>query len=317
MPLLLGENPEATGRFYDGILDDVRIYDRALSADELLELAAPAAAGPELVAAFAFGSRLLECPTYNDPSVNYTMVLHESPEAVQYSADRGYGYEVLYPTDSPFGERAGYGVFGPFDDSPNNRSNFADECPEELYDSFIGAKTFTNDVSAATMGDMDTPSPNPEGIIFRVDVPNGLYRFVGVFGEADNHHAHRIVAEDGGSGPPENIGPNHVVLVSNHDQAQQTIGEAVAAELGAGVFARVGFDGKIPPPGDGVSPDPQFIDMDENGMATDAGANSPTLEVTQGYIRIHQLQGNSNDGPGGARDANGGDAVILELWKIE
>ncbi len=39
MPLLLGENPEATGRFYDGLLDDVRIYDRALSADELLELA--------------------------------------------------------------------------------------------------------------------------------------------------------------------------------------------------------------------------------------------------------------------------------------
>ncbi|MFB0552969.1 MAG: carbohydrate binding domain-containing protein, partial [Phycisphaerae bacterium] len=39
MPLLLGENPEATGRFYDGLLDDVRIYDRALSADELSGLA--------------------------------------------------------------------------------------------------------------------------------------------------------------------------------------------------------------------------------------------------------------------------------------
>ncbi|MFB0555735.1 MAG: LamG-like jellyroll fold domain-containing protein, partial [Phycisphaerae bacterium] len=41
MPLLLGENPEATGRFYDGLLDDVRIYDRALSAAEILELASP------------------------------------------------------------------------------------------------------------------------------------------------------------------------------------------------------------------------------------------------------------------------------------
>ncbi len=280
-------------------------------------LGIPAPAGPELVAAFAFGSRLLECPTYNDPSVNYTMVLHESPDAVQYDAGRGYGYEVLYPTDSPFGDRGGYGVFGPFDDSPNNRNKFADECPEELYDSFIGAKSFTNEVSAATMGDMDTPSPNPEGIIFRVDVPNGLYRFVGAFGDADNVHAHRILAEDGGSGPPENIGANHVVLVSNHDQAQQTIGEADAAEPGEGVFARVGFDGLIPPPGDGVAPSPQFVDMDENGMATDAGANSPILEVTQGYIRIHQLQGNSNDGPGGPRDANGGDAVILELWIVE
>jgi len=39
MPLLLGENPEALGRFYDGLLDDVRIYDRALSAAEISELA--------------------------------------------------------------------------------------------------------------------------------------------------------------------------------------------------------------------------------------------------------------------------------------
>jgi len=40
MPLLLGENPEALGRLFDGLLDDVRIYDRALSADELSGLAA-------------------------------------------------------------------------------------------------------------------------------------------------------------------------------------------------------------------------------------------------------------------------------------
>ena len=46
------------------------------------------------------------------------------------------------------------------------------------------------------------------------------------------------------------------------------------------------------------------------------GSNSPILEVTEGYIRIHQLQGNSNDGDGGGRDPNGGDAVILEIWKI-
>ncbi len=140
---------------------------------------------------------------------------------------------------------------------------------------------------------------------------------MGAFGEADNVHACRILAEDGGSGPPESIGANHVVLVSNHDQAQQTIGEAEDSEPGEGVFARVGFDGLIPPLGDGVFPDPQFIDRDENGVATDAGANSPILEVTQGYIRIHQLQGNSNDGPGGGRDANGGDIVILELWKVD
>jgi hypothetical protein len=303
------------GRRMVGALDDVVMYDRALSEGEIQYLAGFRPS--ELVAAFAFGSRQLDCPTYNNRTVKYTIVLHESPASVQYDAARGYGYEVIYPTDSPYGERAGYGIFGPFDDSPNGRNKFPDELPEEIYDSFIGAKDFLDECSAAVMGDMDTPCDVPEGIIFRVDVPNGLYRFVGAFGEADNVHAHRIVAEDGGSGPPENIGSNYVVLVSNHDQAQQTIGEAEAAEPGEGVFARVGFDDKIPPPGDGVAPSPQFVNMDENGMPTSGAPRSPILEVTQGYIRIHQLQGNSNDGPGGPRDANGGDIVILELWKLE
>jgi len=277
-------------------------------------------AGGELVRAFAFGSRQLECPTFNEPGVNYTMVHHGTPADLEYNPARGWGYEVVYPVESPYGDRSGYGVFGPFDDSPNNRNKFGDDCPEQLYDSFIGCKDFTDECSAAVIGDPDTPCAptiDPEGIIFRVDVPNGLYRFVGAFGDADNVHAHRIIAEDGGSGPPPNIGPNHVVLVSNFDQAQQTIGEAEAAEPGEGVYARVGFDGRIPPPGDGVSPSPQFVDMDENGLETNGPASSPVLEVTQGYIRIHQLQGNSNDGPGGPRDENGGDIVILELWKVE
>jgi len=82
------------------------------------------------------------------------------------------------------------------------------------------------------------------------------------------------------------------------------------------VRAPVAFDGFIPPPGDGIFPSPQFVDMDEDGMPT-VDPSSPVLEVTQGYIRIHQLQGNSNDGPGGPRDANGGDIVILELWKVD
>ncbi len=308
-------NDNWIARRMNGALDDVVMYDRALSAGEIQYLAGFRPS--ELVAAFAFGARQLDCATYNKRTVKYTIVHHTSPEAVQYDPARGYGYEVIYPTDSPYGDRAGYGIFGPFDDSPNDRNEFPDECPEELYDSFIGAKSFLDECSAAVMGDMDTPCDVPEGIIFRVDVPNGLYRFVGAFGEADNRHAHRIVAEDGGSGPPENIGPNHVVLVSNHDQAQYDIGEIADDDPGDAVFARVGFDDKIPPPGDGVVPSPVFVNMDENGMPTNGAPRSPILEVTQGYIRIHQLQGNSNDGPGGSRDANGGDAVILELWKIE
>ncbi|MHC4534771.1 MAG: LamG-like jellyroll fold domain-containing protein, partial [Planctomycetota bacterium] len=37
-PLLTGENPEATGRFFDGLLDEVRIYNKALTGVEILKL---------------------------------------------------------------------------------------------------------------------------------------------------------------------------------------------------------------------------------------------------------------------------------------
>ncbi len=127
------------------------------------------------------------------------------------------------------------------------------------------------------------------------------------------------MVEDGGSGPPENIGPNSVVLVNNHDQAQFDIGTADAGEPGQGVFARVGFDGFLPPeplgddPAEGI---PAFVDMDASGLPSDAGPNSPILEVTQGYLRLHLLQGDSNDGPGGAFDANGGDIVLFEVHPV-
>ena len=198
----------------------------------------------------------------------------------------------------------------------------SDSCPEELYDSFIGAKNFTAECNEITVGDPNEPCTEggllPEGIIFRVDVPNGKYRFVAAVGSPDNLHAHRIIAEDGGHGPPDKIGPNHVVLVANFQQSQFAVGEVDPQNPGKGVFARVGFDDKIPPPGDYEDefPSPRFINMDENGLPTSDCANSPVLEVTQGYIRIHQLQGNSNDGCGGPGDPNGGDLVILELWRI-
>ncbi len=37
-PVLIGQNAQQTGRFFLGLIDDVRIYDRALSADELQAL---------------------------------------------------------------------------------------------------------------------------------------------------------------------------------------------------------------------------------------------------------------------------------------
>ncbi len=279
-----------------------------------------------LEGAFAFGSRNLECPTFNDPETNYTMVHHSANsvaahDALAYDPGLGWGFEV---TNEGAGGRNGAEQFGPFDDSPNNRNRFGDSCPEELYDSFIGFKNFADACDEATAGGPNEPCSPPEGGIFRVDVPNGLYRFVAVIGEADNPHAHRVIAEDGGGGPPENVGANHVVLVKNHDQAQYTTGQARADRTGAGVFAHVGFGDKQAPPGDGTAPDPVFVNMNENGEPSggdgSGAANSPTLNVTQGYVRVHLLQGNSNPGPGGpdgdGNDPNGGDIVLLELWRI-
>ncbi len=311
-----------------------------------------------LVSAFAFGvhpdlsptgtnGQAEEwCETPNQPGTAYTavehadryddmgMLLRTGIEFLRYEGNenRGWGFVSVWDLlggDPPWGVRGGYGEFGAFDDSANNRNKYnADTagpvCGEELYDSFIGGKTFTAECSELTVGDTTTPCAEanppvgPEGIIFRVDVPDGSYRFVGAFGDADNHHAHRIVAEDSGTGTlPGEITGNTVVLVHNFAQAEYGHGEADAAQRGEGVYARVGFDGRMPPLGDGTPPDPQFVNMDENGMATIDCANSPTLTVTGGYILFHCLQANSNDGCGGPRNPDGGDLVILEIWSID
>jgi hypothetical protein len=190
--------------------------------------------------------------------------------------------------------------FGPFDGSANNRNVFGDNCPEQLFDSFIGAKDFP--IPCSDPLDPDLPCSElgvePDGIIFRVDVCNGRYRFVAVVGSADNPHAHRILAENGGEGPPPEISEDHVVLVNNYDQG----------ERGAGTFAHVGFDDYRAPDAIG----PGLTNMDSEGFATDDDPDSPTLEVTEGYIRIHQLQGNSFT----TADRNGGDLVLLELWRL-
>jgi hypothetical protein len=41
MPFLIGENPEATGRFFDGLIDDVRIYDGAMTAEQIQAVMTP------------------------------------------------------------------------------------------------------------------------------------------------------------------------------------------------------------------------------------------------------------------------------------
>jgi hypothetical protein len=260
------------------------------------------AGAQELVDAYIFGSRDLSCPVGNAPERDYRVVYHvrneEQLAALEYGEAQGWGYEVIDPGNTG---RRGWAQFGPFDDSPNNRNNFDDTCPNEIYDSFIGAKNFSADCDA-TLGDSNTPCTVPEGLIFRIDVPNGSYRFVGAFGEANSRHAHRIVVENGGAGPSDQMSADHVVLVNNFDQAEHC----------PGTFARVGFGDRLPPVGEGNGP--QFVNMDEDGYITAEAPSSPTLVVTEGYIRVHQLQGNSNAGACGDRDPNGGDMVLLELW---
>src|SRR5690606_1991604 len=98
------------------------------------------AAQPELVEAFVFGSRQINCSTPNADR-SYTVVIHGTPQQLEYDPGRGWGYEVIDPFNTG---RNGYAIFGPFDDSPNGRAVFPDGCPNDIYDSFIGAKDFAS-----------------------------------------------------------------------------------------------------------------------------------------------------------------------------
>lgn len=267
-----------------------------------------------------FGSRILNYNTPNDVNnINnpYDMIHHvNSPagyDAIQYDAGRGYGFEVLSPGN---GGRNTSARFGPFDDSPNGRNRFADSLPDEIYDSFIGFKSYS------------TPRVHdpPEGGIFRIDVPNGLYRFVGAFGDSDNPHGHRVIVEDGGAGAIGAFGPNHQILVGNHDQSQFNIGQARGDCLGCGVFARVGFTDILatdffPPLPQGAGATPVFVDYGADGEISATGPDSPILEVTQGYIRVHLLKAITAVGPGGKSNAtqddpNGTDIVLFEVIPV-
>ena len=270
----------------------------------------PAFAGgrddPRFESAFVFGARDPECVVSNDGAARYTPVVPvgNDPGALAYDAARGWGYEV-------FDARArGFDRYGPLDGAPPVFSFFGVQgCPTDAYNSYLGAAGFAATCSERTIGNPDDPCSDggiaPEGIIFRVDVPNGFYRFVAAVGSAEDAHAHRILAEDGGSGRPASIG-SHVVLVSNFDQAQHAIGT-----LGA-----VGFSGYAPPVDAGARLTPAWIRFGTSGLETRCLPESPVLEVTNGYLRIHQLQGNSNDGVR-TRDPDGGDLILLELWRVE
>ena len=308
----------------EGICDSVVRGDTRLGCVQPPCDANPDAPEAELVAAFVFGVQFDQCTSPNDEGFEYATVAHSSADAVAYEEIRGWGYDEIDPGNLG---RAGYARFGPFDDSPNDRNRFVGACPELVYDSFIGAKDFASPCNEQTVGDPDLPCVEagiqPSGLVFRIDLPNGLYRFVAAVGDADNPHAHTLVVEDGGEGPSNTLGNNnYAFLIQNFDQNQQTTGQIKPDCLGCGVFGRVGFDDKVPPLGDGLAPDPQFVNFDVDGAATSGCPDSPVLEVTEGYIRLHQLQGNANVGPGSKNngtlvDVNGGDLVMLEVWRID
>jgi len=289
-------------------------------------LAQPAIGPP--VFAGIFGSRNLTVENPNNPGTNYTVVHHSgndntngAVDALEYDSGRGWGFEVLDPGNTGLG---GFARFGPFDDSTNGRGEFDDNLIDQIYDSFIGMKGHPmtcmvgNPAGITDMNQPCSPTIPASGGVFRIDVPNGQYRFVGAFGEADNPHAHRVLVEDGGSGPPADGIGNHVVLVHNHDQAQWDLSQL--DEGGDGVFAAVGFLDKQPPAPQGTGNVPILLNMDANGMPAGGDGtgpmDSPVLTVTEGYIRVHLLQGNSNDGPGGTRDANGTDIVLFEAYPV-
>lgn len=302
-----------------------------------------------------FGNRDLSVETPNNPGNDYTMVLHQNDpdyylDELAYSEERGWGFEII--NEDGEADRNGSGIFGPFDDSPNGRNNFPDD---ELYNSFIGFKSHPTGCDALLFDPEDRNAPcsdeiEPSGGIFRIDVPNGSYSFVGVFGDSQHNHAHRILVENGGSGLPEDIGEDHVVLIGNHngpDYVQYVLSEEFPGSdltVGrdqdeGGNLAVVGFGDSLPPASEAdFESQPLFVyyDSDGNPLLDENGAplnlengtpSAPVLEVTEGYVRVHLLQGNSNDTfaynplldeedylfP---RDANGADMILFEVIPV-
>ncbi len=197
-----------------------------------------------LYQAFAFGADPYTRPVPFWPGAAYTKIVQGGANFL-YTEAQGYGYTDI---DN-------------IDDSPNNRGVF--DGYDEIYDQFIGVK-----------------GGEGKRIVFRIDVPNGFYRFVAAGGDAQYTHAQAIRARDGSSG-------DLVSLIERHFQ-----------EGPNNKFYAVGYEGLHPPAGDGGGTQPSFIEKQE----------SPVLEVTQGYIEIHQVV------PLGA--TTGGDLSLLEVWKV-
>ncbi len=218
-------------------------------------LTGPAHGAWELVKAFAIGADDWTRATYNEPSVMYIKI--DQPDEGASLAP------ITYPMTADT-LSYGYTDLAGLDASPNNRGVYSGD--DEIYDQFIGAKL--------------SASPNP--LLFRVDVENGNYKFIGAGGDASNsNHGTTMWARDGDTG-------TRILLCDDF------------LPTANGEFWRCEFDDKVVPPAS-ASP-PTFPAGDR--------IECPFLEVTQGYIIIEQAVGSHPDG-------NGGDFCLLEVWQFK
>ena len=198
----------------------------------------------ELIKAFAFGANDYTRETPNKSGTSYIKIVQDE-QGFQYSSSQGYGYTDITQIDK----------------SKNNRGVYSGS--NEIYDQFIGVKGGTG-----------------KSITFRIDLPNGKYRFVVAGGDAKySGHSTTISVRDGNSG-------NLIDLVTDQ-------------KMTAGEFFQVGFGDKIPPPGDEELKVPDFRDLIE----------SPTVEVKAGYLELNQTIGSGSN--------IGGDLCLFEIWSVE
>jgi hypothetical protein len=217
--------------------------------------------------AFAFGADSFTRTVPNAPQARYIKVVQNGAN-FRYDPSRGYGYVET---------RA-------IDETPNNRGILSGD--DDIYDQFIGVKAKVDQNSRYYM---------PE-IVFRIDVPDGIYRFVAAGGDPQyGNHSTTIRVSTSEYG-------RQVTLVEGKKPAANT-------------FFRVGFDGKIPPRGDGSGVQPKFLPLETSPYLRVPSSYDYYSSEESGppgkYILVHQIAGLTDPGW-----AIGGDLCLLELWYI-
>lgn len=101
--LHIGRVNNSPARDFHGLLDEVRIYNRALSGDEISQLAAPLKNAPPLVLDQSLGARRLDRVKFNHPGlvVDLGVGLWAWPLPMDYDDDGDYDLVVSCP-DKPY-----------------------------------------------------------------------------------------------------------------------------------------------------------------------------------------------------------------------